>query len=370
MGGSGGSKNGESGMNMDFEQLNKRILPPDERAMERAKRRLDTIAKPLEGLGELEKICVKLAGLTGQEELSLQKRAVVVFCADNGVVAEGVTQTDASVTATMARLIAQGQSCVCRMAEAAGAQVLPVDIGMLHRVEGVRDLHIADGTGNIAEGPAMTRSQALQAIEKGMDLAGELKEKGCALSACGEMGIGNTTTSGAIASVLLSLPAEQAVGPGAGLSLRALARKRDIVEQAIRINRPDPADPLDVLCKLGGFDIAGMTGFYLGAALWRLPVILDGLISSVAALLAVRLCPGSSLAMIPSHSSAEPAARAVMQALGLCPVIRGNLKLGEGTGAVCMMSLLDLALCVYRDAVSFSDAGVPQYRKDGRKVET
>lgn len=355
---------------MDFEELNERILPLDEKAMEQTKRRLDAIAKPLDGLGELEKICIRIAGLTGQAELSLKKRAVVVFCADNGVVAEGVTQTDASVTAVMARRIALGQSCVCRMAETAGAKVLPVDIGMLRRVEGVRDLHIADGTGNIAAGPAMTRGQALEALERGMALAGELKEKGYELCACGEMGIGNTTTSGAVASVLLSLPPEQTVGPGAGLSAQALERKRDIVRQAIELNRPDPFDALDVLCKLGGFDIAGMTGFYLGCALHRLPVLLDGLIGSVAALLAVRLCPGSRIAMIPSHSSAEPAAKAIMETLGFHPILWGNFKLGEGTGAVCMMPLLDMVLSVYRSAVSFSEVDIPQYRYDGRKAET
>lgn len=350
---------------VNFKELNNKILPPDKDAMERALLRWNSIAKPLNGLGELEAVCVRITGLTGSEALSLKKRMVVVFCADNGVVAEGVTQTDASVTATMAEIIAEGRSCVCRMAETAGAGVLPVDVGMFHRVQGVRDLHIADGTENIALGPAMTEEQAECAIETGISLARELKVQGYELLACGEMGIGNTTTSGAMASVLLKMPVEQAVGPGAGLSKEGLVRKRSIVHQAIEINRPDPEDAFDVLCKLGGYDIAGMAGLYLGGALYRIPVIIDGLISSVAALIAAMLCPGSTCAMMASHCSAEPAAGFIMEKLSLRPVLQGGFKLGEGTGAVCMMPLLDMALSVYNNAIIFSDANIPQYTPQG-----
>lgn len=349
---------------MDWKELNSRILPPDAAAMQAAGLCLDAVAKPLNGLGELEEICKKIAGLVGSAALSLQKRAVVVFCADNGVTAEGIAQTDASVTVTMAEQIARGRSCVCRMAQTAGADVLPVDVGMFRRAEQVRDLHVADGTGNIAEGPAMTRKQALQAIETGIRLAEELKTAGYELLACGEMGIGNTTTCAAMASVLLQLPVEQTTGPGAGLTKAGLEKKREVVARAIRINHSGPEDALGVLAGLGGFDIAAMTGLYLGGALYRIPVIIDGVISSVAALTAAALCPDSVCAMIPSHCSAEPAARAVMEKLGLRPLLWGGFKLGEGTGAVCMMPLLDMALAVYDNALRFSDSGISQYERE------
>ena len=354
---------------MDFIELNQKILPPDKNAMVQAKSHWNSIAKPLDGLGELETICVRAAGLLGSETFSLKKRMVVVFCADNGVVAEGVTQTDASVTAIMAEAIARGQSCVCRMAETAGAEVLPVDVGMFHRAAGVRDLHIADGTANIAVGPAMTKDQAIRAIETGISIARELKKEGYELLSCGEMGIGNTTTSGAIASVLLQMPVEKAIGSGAGLSYEGLVRKRNTVRRAIETNRPEPNDAFDVLCKLGGFDIAGMAGLYLGGALYRIPVIIDGLISSVSALIAAMLCPNSTCAMIASHCSAEPAAESIMERLSLHPILWGRLKLGEGTGAVCMMPLLDLALSVYNNAMAFSEAGIPPYKREKRMAK-
>lgn len=353
------------GKSMHFGEWNRKIKPPDDDAMNMARARWDSIAKPLHGLGELEDVCIRIAGLTGSADISISKRAAVIFCADNGVTAEGVTQTDASVTAVMAAAMAGGRSCVCQMAGAAGADVFPVDTGMFHRVPGVRDLHVADGAGNIAAGPAMTEEQALQAVSAGISLAGELKGKGYQLLACGEMGIGNTTTAAAMASVLLGMPAEQTVGVGAGLSREGLARKQSVVRRAVAKNCPDPRNALDVLCKLGGFDIAGMTGLFLGGALYRIPVIIDGMISSVAALTAALLCPGSVCAMIPSHCSAEPSAAAILEKLSLEPILRGNFRLGEGTGAVCMMPLLDLALAVYNSAASFSDVRIPQYEPQG-----
>ena len=353
---------------MDFERFNREILPPDEGAMRRAKARWDSIAKPLNSLGELEKICIRIAGLTGSERLSLKKRAVVVFCADNGVVAQGVTQTDASVTASMAEMIARGRSSVCRMAEAAGAAVFPVDIGMLRRAPGVRDLHIRNGTGDISRGPAMTPQEAERAVETGIRLVRECREQGYALLATGEMGIGNTTTAGAMASVLLGIPAERAVGRGAGLSEEGLLRKREAVRRAVACNRPDAGNAFGVLWKLGGLDIAGMAGMFLGGALYRVPVLIDGFISAVAALTAARLCPGSVCAMIASHCSAEPAAQAVLDALSLQAVIHAGLRLGEGTGAVCMMPLLDLAVSVYDGAAAFADAGVAAYTPQGEET--
>ena len=350
---------------MNFSALNEQILPPSEQARDRAWAHWDGIAKPLRSLGELEGAIVKIAALIDSENVRLDKRGVLVLCADNGVVCEGVTQTDASVTATMAATIARKQSSVCRMAAVAGAEVFPVDMGMLVRLPQVKGCHVADGTGNIAVTAAMTRDQACQAIGYGMDLVKQAKEAGFQLLATGEMGIGNTTTSSAVAGVLLGMPVEAVTGRGAGLSDQGLQRKIQAIGRAIAVNQPNPKDPLDVLHKLGGFDIAGMVGIFLGGALYRVPILVDGLISSVAALIAARLCPRATCAMLASHCSAEPAAQAILQELGLRAVLYGDLKLGEGTGAVCMMPLYDMALSVYHGSAAFAEAGVEQYTRQG-----
>ena len=347
--------------NSVFREWNERIPPQDTAAMRRAKARWDSIAKPLCGLGKLETAVIRMAGCTGDERVSIDKRAVAVLCADNGIVQEGVTQTDASVTAVMAERIGAHRSSVCLMAKTANADVFAADLGMLTRAKGVLDLHVANGTCNMTEGPAMTEAEALQAIENGVKLAERLAERGYRILATGEMGIGNTSTSAAIAAVLLNLPVETVTGRGAGLSDEGLLRKRAAIRKAIEINRPDPADALDVLKKVGGFDLAGLCGFYIGAALHRIPVLIDGLPSSVAALVASRLVPNCTAAMLASHCSAEPVAKAILSELGLDAILFADMKLGEGTGAVCMLPLLDAALAVYCGSVSFAETGIAQY---------
>ena len=348
-----------------FEQWNALIAPQDTEAMARAKAQWDGIAKPLNGLGKLETAVIRIAGVTGDDNVSIDRRTVLVLCADNGIVWEGVTQTDASVTATMARRIFEHRSSVCLMARTARAEVIPVDFGMLSRVPGVRDLHAANGTQNMAEGPAMTEAQTLRAIENGILLAKERKAAGDSILVTGEMGIGNTSTSSAIASVLLSLPVETVTGRGAGLSDAGLLRKRDAIKRAITVNKPDPKDAFDVLCKLGGFDIAGLVGLYIGAAIERIPILIDGLISSVAALIAARLVPNSKTAMLASHCSKEPVAQTILDELGLSAILYADMKLGEGTGAVCMLPLLDMALAVYHGSVSFAETGIEPYTPQG-----
>ncbi len=352
-------------MREPFLTWNERIAPQNKAATARAKAHWDGVAKPLDGLGKLETAVIRIAGVTGDENVSIDRRTVLVLCADNGIVREGVTQTDASVTATMARRIYEHRSSVCLMAKSARADVIPVDLGMLTRVEGVRDMHVASGTQNMAEGPAMTEAQAIRAIENGILLVKERKAAGDQILVTGEMGIGNTSTSSAIAAMLLHLPVETVTGRGAGLSDAGLMRKRDAIKRAIAVNRPDPSDPFDVLCKLGGFDIAGLVGLYIGAATERIPILIDGLISSVAALVAARLVPNCVTAMLASHCSKEPVARAILDALGLSAILFADMKLGEGTGAVCMLPLLDMALAVYHGSVSFSEAGVEQYTPQG-----
>lgn len=339
------------------------VKPADESAMKRAKKHWDQIAKPLNGLGLMEKMLIKIAGMTGSEKISLKRKAVVVFCADNGVVEEGITQTGREVTAIVTKNIARGTASVCRMAFVAGADVIPVDMGVAEdlREPGIRNCKIAMGTGNLFREPAMTMEQALEAVHTGIALAGELKDAGYEILAAGEMGIGNTTTSSAITSVLLDLPVEIVTGRGAGLSGEGLERKIQVIKEAIALHHPDKEKPLEVLAALGGFDIAAMTGLLLGGAIYRIPVVLDGMISAAAALLAQKLCPQVTSYMLASHLGKEPVCAPAMEQLNLSPVIHGELALGEGTGAVMLFPLLDMAAAVYEENNTFSDIQIKAY---------
>ena len=341
------------------------LRKPDQGARAAAHRQWDSIAKPLGSLGALEKLVMDIAALTGTAEVDISRRAVIVCCADNGVVAEGVTQTGQEVTARMAGEMVNMNSSVCKMAKAVHADVIPVDLGMVKRVEGVLDRHVMDGTKDMARRPAMTREQALQAIQVGVELVKEMKDRGYTLLVSGEMGIGNTTTASALTAALLNLPAETVTGRGAGLSDAGLQRKIWAIERAITVNRPDPRDTLDVLSKLGGLDICGMAGLFIGGAIHGVPLIIDGFISAVAALIAQRLCPGADIAMLPSHCSDEPAAKRVLTVLNKYPIIFANMRLGEGTGGVCLLPLLDMALAVYGGHATFDQVGIEAYRPQG-----
>lgn len=339
------------------------IVPADRAAMDAAWQRWDSIAKPLRSLGLLEESVVRIAGMAGAPAVKLGKRAVIAMCADNGVVAQGVTQTDSCVTAAVARALGAGESTVCHMARSARCQVIPVDMGILDfsGAPGVLNRRVQNGTGDITKGPAMSRQACIQAVETGADLARELKEQGFHILATGEMGIGNTTTASAVVSVLLHLPPRRVTGRGAGLSDAGLERKVRAVETAISVNRPDGNDPLDVLAKVGGLDLAGLCGLFLGGARYGLPVVADGLISSAAALCAVRLCPAARGAVLASHVSAEPAGGLVLEALGLKPLITAQMRLGEGSGAVAVLPLLDMALAVYHSGQTFGRLGIQAY---------
>lgn len=354
-----------------LESLCRGVRPLDEAACGAAQRHWDGIAKPINGLGRFEQMLVKIAGIQGTENVSLRRKAVVVFCADNGVVAEGVTQTDSSVTAVVTENFARGIASVNRMAAVAGAEVLPVDMGVAGEIRepGVRNCRIAAGTANLRREPAMTLEQAHAAIHEGIAIAGELKDAGYDLLAVGEMGIGNTTTSSALASVLLELPVEAVTGRGAGLSGEGLLRKIQVIEEAIALHRPDRNQPVEVLARLGGFDIGGMTGLMLGAAIHRIPVVLDGMISEVAALLAQSICPAATDYMLASHMGKEPACALVLERLGLEPVIYGDLALGEGTGAVMLFPLLEQAYEVYRENSTFEDIHVEAYERFSEESE-
>ena len=348
---------------MTLEKLLEEIPQPNQAARAQAQARWDAIAKPLHSLGLLEEAVVRMAGITGSPEVKLGKKAVVVLCADNGVVEEGVTQTGQEVTAVVAENMTTGATSVCHMAAVAGAAVLPVDMGCCRRLnDKVLDRCVRrGGTRNMAREPAMTRAECLQAIRAGAELVCDLQKEGYGLLATGEMGIGNTTTSSAVASVLLNRSPEEVTGRGAGLSSQGLERKISVIRQAIRLHRPDPADPIDVLSKVGGLDLAGLVGVYLGSALCRIPVLVDGFISAAAALAAVRLCPGAGYALMASHVSREPAGRMVLEALGLRPFLRAEMCLGEGTGAVAVMPLLEMALAVYRGMTTFEETAIDTY---------
>ena len=290
-------------------------------------------------------------------------RALAVFFSDNGVVAEGVSQSGQEVTRAVARNMCEGATSACRMAAFAGAEVVPVDVGMARGIEDARMVraNVRRGSGNIAHGPAMSRDGAVRAIEVGIAVACGLVRAGVRLLAAGEMGIGNTTTSAAVAAVLIRADARSLVGRGAGLSDASLARKRDVVERAIDANSPDSADPIDVLSKVGGFDIAAMCGFYLGAAASKAPALLDGVISCTAALCAARLCPNALGYLVGTHASSEPASQELLRELGIKAPLDAGMHLGEGAGAMAYLPLLDSALRVYRDGKTFTATGMAAY---------
>lgn len=343
------------------------VTPPDETARAAAHAHWAALAKPLGGLGLLETMVEDAAALTGTETPALTRRAVLVLCADNGVVAQGVTQTGQEVTAIVAENMSTGDTSVCAMARSAGAEVVPVDIGTAVPLTGARIVQrcVRRGTADMTRGPAMSREEAVQAVLTGVETARELCAGGVHLLATGEMGIGNTTTSSAVAAVLLGQEPVVMTGRGAGLSDAGLQKKIHAIETAVAVNRPDPADVLDVLHKVGGLDIAGLAGVFLGGALCHTPVLVDGFISSVAALVAARLCPACKDYMLGSHASEEPASRLVLSELGLRPFLYAGMRLGEGTGAVAVMPLLDMGLAVYREMATFEDTNIEAYQPLG-----
>ena len=330
-------------------------------AKELAQSRWDHVAKPLNSLGKLEQLIVRIAGVQNTPDVCIDKRCALVFCADHGVVAQGVSQSGSEVTALVAQSIAEGTANINLMAGVSHTDVFAVDMGMIHPVPGTLDRRLAAGTRNMAKGPAMTRAQAEKALQAGMDLVGEMKARGYQIIATGEMGIGNTTASAAMACALLDYSPEEMTGRGAGLSDAGLIRKRKAIAQALALNQPDPQDPIDILAKVGGFEIAGMAGTFLGGMQHGIPIIIDGVISAVAALTAARICPEAVSAMLPSHMSREPAMIRIMAELNLAPILHADMALGEGTGAVALLPLLDMALQVYHGPHTFDDLGMAAY---------
>lgn len=347
---------------MKIKAWKEEMKPLNEEAIQEAKTRWKSIAKPLHSLGKLEEILSQIAGIKGRVDFELKKKALVVFCSDNGVVEEGVTQTGQEVTGIVAENFLRNKTSAALMCRKLGVSLFPIDIGMIRPTQ-VPDYHIQRGTRNIAKEPAMTREDAMRGIEVGISWARKLKREGYHILATGEMGIGNTTTSAAIASVLLGVSPRKITGRGAGLSDEGLERKIQVIQQGIRLHRPQKEDGIDVLQKLGGFDIAGLTGLYLGSAMERIPIVIDGFISAVAALLATRIAPLSREYMIASHTSTEPGMEGVLKELGKNPCLHCDMSLGEGTGAVALFPLLELGWEVFQKMSTFEEIQVKEYEE-------
>lgn len=348
----------------ELEQIS--IGLPDEAIRKQVIRNWDRIAKPLDGLGDFERMIARIGAISRSDRIDISKRAVIILCADNGIVAEGVSQTGQEVTAAVAGLMGKGLSSVGRMAQVAGVDTIPVDIGInseAAELPGVQNRRIANGTADFSRTPAMTGEQTVKAIATGIDLVFSCKEVGYRILATGEMGIGNTTTSSAVAAALLKCDARMVTGRGAGLSDAGLRRKQEVIRTAIDKYDLYHADGLEILQTVGGLDIAGLTGVCIGGALCHLPVVLDGVISMVAALVADRLFPGVREYLIPSHKGKEPAVRLLTEALGLAPVIDAGMALGEGTGAVMLFPLLDMALSIYNSSSTFQNSKIEQYKR-------
>ena len=347
---------------MTLEETMQKIRPVDAAAMAAAKQHWDGLGKPLGSLGRLEKALIQIAGIQRTGDVHIDRKALVIMCADNGVVEEGVTQCGQEVTATVAENFLDEKSCVAIMCRRAGTKICPVDIGMAVDTPRVEKRKIAYGTKNMAKEPAMTREQAVAAIEVGIAKAEELHAQGYEMLATGEMGIGNTTTSSAMTAVYLGLDVETVTGRGAGLSSHGLQRKIHAIKQAIAVNQPDPEDPLDVLAKVGGLDIAGMCGLFLGGAAQQLPVIMDGFISQVAALTAMRLVPECADYILASHVSEEPGANILLKALEKDAFLTCGMRLGEGSGAVALFPILDFASDIYHKMSTFVQADIVEYQ--------
>lgn len=342
---------------MELEMLISAVKPPDEVAMDKARQRQAQLAKPPGSLGRLEGLSVQMAGITGKVINTIEKKHLLVFAADNGVVEEGVSSAPQSVTLMQTVNLTRyktGASTLCRHF---GAQVTVCDVGVNADVPEpkVVDRKIAYGTKNMTKGPAMTRAQAVQAIRTGFDLA-------CRTDAdvlgVGEMGIGNTTTSAAVLSVLLDVPVETVTGRGGGLTEESFRKKKEVIQKAIQVNVPDKNDVADVLAKVGGFDLAAMCGAFLGAAASRRPVVIDGFISAVAALCAYRLCPCAVSYFVPSHASYEIGYQLAMDAMHLQPMLLLDMRLGEGSGCPLAFEILSAACAVMGDMATFEQAGI------------
>lgn len=344
-------------MQKELDALVREVLPLDRSAMTAAEEYQARLAKPPGSLGRLEEISIQLAGITGRVHNALNKKQLLVFAADNGVVAEGVSSAPQSVTKQQTINLMRGKTGAAVLAKHFGCGLTVCDVGVNADIyeSTVLNRKIAYGTQNICTGPAMTREQTLQAILTGAEIARTVDAD---VIGAGEMGIGNTTTSSAVLSVLLGTDVEAVTGRGGGITEESFRKKKAVIRTAIEVNRPDRDDVVGVLSKVGGFDLAAMCGAFLGAAAARRPAVIDGLISAAAALCAVRLCPNVRGYLVPSHASFEIGYRLAMEAMDLRPLFDLGMRLGEGSGCPLAFQVLDAACAVINDMATFDEAGI------------
>lgn len=344
-------------MQKELDALVRAVLPLDRGAMTAAEEYQARLAKPPGSLGRLEEISIQLAGITGRVHNALNKKQLLVFAADNGVVAEGVSSAPQSVTKQQTINLMRGKTGAAVLAKHFGCGLTVCDVGVNADIyeSAVLNRKIAYGTQNICTGPAMTREQTLQAILTGAEIARTVDAD---VIGVGEMGIGNTTTSSAVLAVLLGTDVEAVTGRGGGITEESFRKKKAVIRTAIEVNRPDRDDVVGVLSKVGGFDLAAMCGAFLGAAAARRPAVIDGLISAAAALCAVRLCPNVHGYLVPSHASFEIGYRLAMEAMDLHPLFDLGMRLGEGSGCPLAFQVLDAACAVINDMATFDEAGI------------
>jgi nicotinate-nucleotide--dimethylbenzimidazole phosphoribosyltransferase len=336
------------------------IVEPDRKAMEECAARQDRLAKPIGSLGTLEDISIKMAGITGKVKNKTGKKCVVIMAADNGVYEEGVSSCPQAVTMTQSINFIKGITGIGVLSKFGDSAIRVVDLGINSdfAYPGVIDRKIRKSTDNMAQGPAMSRLEAMKALEIGMETVDELVGAGYRLLGTGEMGIGNTSTSSAVLIGLTGCDPAMAIGKGAGLTEERFSNKKNVIKRALAANRPDPNNPVDVLAKVGGFDIAGLAGCFLAAAYYRVPIVIDGFISAVAALVAYRINPLVREYMFPSHCSEEPGYKIIMDELGLEPMLNLHMRLGEGTGCPLAFHIIEAAEAVICDMATFDEAEI------------
>ncbi len=336
------------------------IRPLDAAAMENARAMLEVKLKPPGSLGRLEDIAVKLAGITGIVGGKIDKKTILVMCGDNGVTEEKVSSFPADISVLVAETMLKGISGVSVLARHAGAGLRVVDLGLFREVNDVRMVNrrIRPGTSNIARGPAMSREEGVRAVETGIEEALAALGDGADILGTGEIGIGNTTTASAVVHAITGKSLDEVVGRGAGLTDEGLRHKKDIIRRAVGVNRPDPRDGVDVISKVGGFDIAGLAGCYLAAASRRTPIVIDGFIAGAAAVAACTLHQGVRDFMFTSHASAEPGVAVVSEVLRLQPMLALDMRLGEGTGAALGFHVIEAAVKIMNEMGTFKDIGM------------
>jgi nicotinate-nucleotide--dimethylbenzimidazole phosphoribosyltransferase len=341
----------------------KMIKPPDEGAMAEARARQDILTKPQGSLGRLEELSIQLAGIQGKSIPQIRHKAIITMAGDHGVVAEGVGNWPQEVTAQMVYNFLGGGAGINVLAHQVGARIIVVDMGVASELEANPQLlsrKVAPGTRNMVSGPAMTSEQAVTAIETGIEIVTAEVAKGLDIVGTGDMGIGNTTASSAICAVMTGRPVAEVTGRGTGIDDKQLAHKIEVIQRALAVNRPDPKQPLDVLAKVGGFEIGGLVGVMLAAAAHRIPVVIDGFISGAAALIATALSPGLRDFLIAGHVSAEAGHKLLLKHLGLKPLLDLDMRLGEGTGAVLGIFLAEAAARILAEMSTFGEAGVSE----------